>query len=133
MGKEDQMRMRTLVLAACLTTGSSAVTWAQDSRGLEWAGRYANGAEGGGELTISRDQGGHRVTAEVAVPRCVGRFEGRATLRGGVLTARQDRDGQSCTLTIRSSGDSLQVGETGCLTFHGAACSFEGTYRRQDR
>lgn len=127
------MRMRTLALAAGLTAGASATASAEDSRGLEWAGRFANGAEGGGELTISRDQGGHRVTAEVAVPRCVGRFEGQATLRGGVLTARQDRSGQSCTLTIRSSGGSLQVGETGCLTFRGAACSFEGTYLRRDR
>ena len=127
------MRMRTWMVAACLTAAATVAAVAQDARGLEWAGRYAGEPEGGGDLTIVRRADGHHVTAEVAVPRCVGRFEGRATIRDGALTARQEKDGQICTLTIRQSAGTLRVEETGCLTFHGAACGFEGTYRRQDR
>jgi hypothetical protein len=85
-------------------------------------------------LTITKSGGRLRGTASVATRGCVGEFDGAGIPQGEELVLRASLDGRECRLTLRRTAPSaIEVSEDQCLTFHGAACEFSGSYKRQAR
>jgi len=49
-------------------------------------------------------------------------------MTGNVLELKADEDGKACvvSVTFDKTGKTATISESGCLSFHGAACAFEG-------
>lgn len=85
-------------------------------------------------LTITKSGDRLRGKASVATRGCVGEFDGTGRPNGSELVLRAVLEGRECRLTLRRKpGSTLEVSEEQCLTFHGAACEFSGSYKRQAR
>ena len=85
-------------------------------------------------LTVTQAGDRLRGKASVATRGCVGEFDGTGRPQGDTLLLRAAVDGLECRLTVRrAAGSTVVVDEDQCLTFHGAACEFSGTYKRQAR
>ena len=102
---------------------------------LAFEGRYAAGDKLYSQaLTITKSGPRLRGKASVATRGCVGEFDGTGGPKGDTLLLPAAVDGLECRLTVRrAAGSTIVVDEDQCLTFHGAACEFSGTYKRQAR
>ena len=84
------------------------------------------------ELTIKkRADGGFDVTAVVGTEGCSGIVEARGGAGGGAMKAEAAFDGGTCVLTLRRARSGVSVQTETCDFFHGAACDFDGDYRRR--
>jgi hypothetical protein len=98
-------------------------------------GRYTAGTPDYEQSVVIRKAGdSYRGDASVATRGCVGDFQGTGRAKGDSLVLVGRENTYTCRLTLRRVGGSkLEVRENGCLTFHGAACEFSGSYERQAR
>ena len=118
--------MLRLVLAACtllLTIGQAAA----------FEGRY-QGGRGDFRQTavIKRDQGGiYSVRLTVKSRLCTGELDATGKVVGGNLVAQVAAENDPCQVTIAQRGATITIREDRCLNWHGAACDFNGTLRRQ--
>ncbi len=66
---------------------------------------------------------------------CVGQFKGQAKwINSSNAEFNGDfNDKSGCRLTFSFSGNQIIVRERGCDEYHGASCSFEGTYRKRGK
>ena len=98
-------------------------------------GRYRAGTpEYEQTITVRKSGQGYRGDATVATRGCVGDFKGTGRPSGDRLVLVGRENTYACRLTLSRAGSkTLQVEEDGCLTFHGSACAFSGTYGRQAR
>lgn len=102
-----------------------------------WAGTYDGTFEGGtGTVAIAEADadGRFKVNLDVGAPGCAGQAEGLAAPAGDALVLTLDRgsdDTRVCQVGITRDGDSLEIEERNCLSYHGASCSFAGTAARR--
>ena len=113
-----------LAFGACAAAPASA-----------FEGRYTAGDRAYSQaLTVTKSGDGFRGKASVATRGCVGEFDGTGRPNGSELVLRAVLDGRECRLTLRrAAGSTFEVSEDQCLTFHGTACEFAGSYKRQAR
>jgi hypothetical protein len=120
------------MLKAAVSAILSAATLAAHGA-FAFEGRYAGGDRSyRQELTIKkRAGGGVDVTAVVGTEGCSGLVEARGEAGGGALKAKAAFDGGTCVLTLRRTKSGVAVQTENCDFFHGAACDFDGDYRRR--
>lgn len=96
-------------------------------------GRYVGGDRSyRQQLTIKkRADGRFDVTAVVGTEGCSGLVEARAAAAGDGLKAEAAFDGGTCVLTLRRTTSGVSVQTENCGVFHGAACDFDGDYRKR--
>lgn len=96
-------------------------------------GRYVGGDSAyRQELTIKkRAGGGFDVTAVVGTEGCTGLVEARGGAAGDALKAKATFDGGICVLSLRRTKSGVTMQTENCDFFHGAACDFDGAYRRR--
>ncbi|MGA0596723.1 hypothetical protein [Enterovirga sp. CN4-39] len=118
--------------AGIVLTGLGA--WAA-SPAAAFEGRYTAGGAGYEQsLVVTKTPTGFRGKIYVATRGCVGEFVGTGRPKGGTLVLRGRQDTFECQLTLRpTAAGVLDVAEDACLTFHGTACEFSGSYKRQAR
>ena len=107
------------------------------SGGDDWGGKYKgrSGEFTVGDLTIARVGGGNRysVALEIGAPGCGGEMKGTGTASAARMTMiiPVPNGGGQCRVVLDRRGSALSVsGSDGCAQFHGAQCSFDGTYAR---
>jgi len=100
---------------------------------VAFEGRYVGGDRNyRQELTIKkRADGRFDVTAVVGTEGCSGLVEARGGAGGDALKATAAFDGGTCVLTLRHAKSGVSVHTENCEFFHGAACDFDGDYRRR--
>jgi len=86
--------------------------------------------EGAGEMEIKPAPTGFDVSLNVATAGCTGEIQGSGTLSGNTLTLMKNDDGQVCTITVKFAGNTAEVSENNCLTYHGASCGFSGILKK---
>ena len=123
--RPTRTRLALVTLLACGAFAPAPAT--------AFEGRYTTGAAAYEQaLTVTKTRTGFRGKAWVATRGCVGEFDGYGEVQGETLLLHASLDGRECRLTLRRSGPAgVQVEEEGCLAFHGAACEFSGSYKRQ--
>ncbi|MEW9586978.1 hypothetical protein [Paraburkholderia sp. DGU8] len=82
-------------------------------------------------ITADSDKGLVVAHAEVGAQGCAGDFVGIGQLKGNSLRLSpfvKDSDTASCVVTVSfdKTGKKAKVSEDGCMSFHGAACDFDG-------
>lgn len=97
-----------------------------------FSGTWKGDLEGEGEMTIKQSAQGPEVSINVAAPNCGGTITGVATPASNGLKLTQSEGGAACTISITFSGDSAVLEEDNCSYYHGAACGFSGTLKRQN-
>jgi hypothetical protein len=105
-----------------------------------WVGRYQTTqtqltarAKSDNYLTITQmSGGGYRLTFEAASAGCIGQvdFSEPRLPPGQDATVTNDEEGAVCVMRLHHEGDTVIAAEDGCDQFHGAECTFSGTYRR---
>lgn len=100
---------------------------------VAFEGRYVGGDRSyRQELTIKkRADGRFDVTAVVGTEGCSGLVEARGEADRDALQAKAAFDGGTCVLSLRRAGPGVSVQTENCGFFHGAACDFDGDYRRR--
>jgi hypothetical protein len=104
--------------------------------GGDWSGHYkGRGAFTVGDLTIARAGGGNRysVALEIGAPGCGGEVKGTGSASANrmTMTVPVSDGGEQCRFVLDRQGSTLSVSEgDGCANFHGAQCSFDGSYAR---
>jgi len=101
-----------------------------------WPGRYTGTFEGGadGDVAIAASSPGKlRVSISVGSAGCAGEVSGLAAINASQVILRKpsDESGNQCNVTLFRRGDRVDVSESACTYFHGAACSFNGVVRRR--
>ena len=96
-------------------------------------GRYVGGDKTyRQQLTIKkRADGRFDVTAVVGTEGCSGLVEAHGEAGRDALQAKAAFDGGTCVLSIRRAKSGVSVQTENCGFFHGAACDFDGDYRRR--
>jgi hypothetical protein len=95
------------------------------------AGTWKGSLEGDGEMVIKPASTGFDVALSVSSSSgCAGSIEGNGALSGNTLTLTKKGDDQVCTVTIKFVGDTANIDEDNCMSYHGAACSFYGTLKK---
>jgi len=107
------------------------------ARVSNWVGLFRGKFEGGadGYVKVSSKTGKRLfVSLSVASQTCVGEFKAPVyEPPTGILNIYKSTEGgQSCHLTLTRSDNRIDVTEDGCLWFHGAECSFNGSAWRPD-
>ncbi len=126
------MLMRNGLLQLALIAGSGVCG---ASASLAFEGRWEIDGAVSRTATITKSEAGYSVALEVATRGCVGMVEGMASAKGNTLTLRAapaEVGGDVCIVTLRKRRNRLVLREiSGCLYWHGTACDFSGTLRRQ--
>jgi len=66
-----------------------------------------------------------------SLSRCTGGdISGSGTLSNNIMRLTKIDNDQTCTVTINFVGDTANISEDNCLSFHGAACGFAGTLQK---
>lgn len=117
----------------CSETSQGAAALA--SGGDNWSGRYRGGGEyAGGDLNIRRaDATRYYLRFEIGAPGCGGEIDGigHATANRMTISVSVPDSDQQCRIMLDRQGSTLRVNEGGaCSYFHGAQCSFNGSYVR---
>lgn len=118
----------------CSETSQGAAALA--SGGDSWSGHYTgSGEHTGGDLNIRRaDTTRYHVAFEIGAPGCGGEIDGigHATANRMTISVSVPDSDQQCRIMLDRQGSTLHVNEGGaCSYFHGAQCSFNGSYARQ--
>lgn len=107
------------------------------SGGDDWGGQYKGrgGEFTNGDLNIARAGGGNRysLALEIGAPGCGGEMKGTGTASAArlTMTVPVPNGGGQCRVVLDRQGSGLRVSESdGCAQFHGAQCSFNGTFAR---
>lgn len=95
-------------------------------------GNWKGQLEGDGEMRIKPTPTGYDASLGVSSPGCSGSIEGSGSLSGGTLTLTKKENDQTCTITVKFTGNTAEVDENNCSFYHGAACSFYGTLKKVD-
>jgi len=100
-------------------------------------GTWKGNLEGEGQMDIKSSSTGFDVSLNVSAASaggmaCTGTIDGAGTLSGNTLTLVKKEEGsQTCTITIKFSDNTASVSEDNCSFFHGAACGFSGTLKKE--
>jgi hypothetical protein len=101
--------------------------------GLGIIGRWSGRLEGDGTLEIDPAPMGFKLSLRVSGPSgCIGSIEGTGPLSGDTITLSKEKDGRVCTIAIKFAGETAAISENNCSDYHGAACGFQGTLKRED-
>lgn len=102
--------------------------------GLGIIGRWSSGMEGDRRMELDPAPTGFKIILHATGPSgCTGFFESTGSLSGDTITLTKEKDGQVCTIAIKfKAWDLAEVIESNCSAYHGAACSFLGTLKRED-
>ena len=112
---------------------SSQVQSSPATAGLGIIGRWSGRLEGDGIMEIDPAPTGFKVSLRVSGPSgCVGSIEGSGPISGDTITLTKEKDGQVCTIAIKFAGETAAISENNCSDYHGAACGFHGTLKRED-
>lgn len=87
---------------------------------------------GEGLMVINKAGSGYFVSIEISAPGCVGAIDGTGYITDKALKLVKVEYDNTCELTVEISGDVVNVSQKSCSYYHGAACSFDGTYRRAE-
>lgn len=118
----------------CSETSKGAAALA--GGGDNWSGLYrGGGAEGAsGELNIRRaDATRYHVALGIGAPGCGGQIDGIGHASANRMTMSVDvpDGGRQCRLVMDRQGSTLHLSQSAdCNYFHGAQCSFDGSYTR---
>jgi hypothetical protein len=102
--------------------------------GLGIIGRWSSGMEGDRRMELDPAPTGFKIVLHASGPSgCTGLFESTGSLSGNTITLSEEKDGRVCTIAIKfKTWDFAEVSESNCSAYHGAACSFRGTLKRED-
>ena len=103
------------------------------SHATAFEGRYQQGTGDFRQTAVIRlDQGGiYSVRLTVKSRLCNVELDATGKVVGGDLVAEVTAPNDPCKVTIAQRGATITIREDKCLNWHGAACDFNGTLRRQ--
>lgn len=126
------MTPRILILATMLCFADANTADAQNRAGTYV---YQQSDNASGEIRVTRVNT-RSLTFTMGIgsrnPACVGQFSNRAYWIAANVAEYKPavKDTHSCRLIFVFSGNDLIVRECDCGNFHGASCTFAGSYRR---
>jgi hypothetical protein len=102
--------------------------------GLGIIGRWSGSLEGDGRMEIDPTLTGFKIILRVSDPSgCIGFFESTGPLSGDTITLTKGKNERVCTIAIKfKAWDVAEVSENNCSEYHGTACGFHGTLKRED-
>ena len=85
-------------------------------------------------MEIDPAPAGFKIILRVSGPSgCIGFFESTGPLSGDKITLKKEKEGRVCTISVRfKAWDIAEINENNCSEYHGAACGFRGTLKRED-
>lgn len=93
------------------------------------AARYLNAGRTAGVELISQVDGTVKGHVFVGNGACTGEFFGEGYPSEGLVVLRTHEETDSCVVAMAFDGGQARVVEDRCLAWHGAGCSFSGTFR----
>jgi hypothetical protein len=102
--------------------------------GLGIIGRWSGSLEGDGKMELDPAPASFKIILRVSGPSgCIGFFESTGPLSGDTITLTKEKEGRVCTIAIKfKAWDIAEVSENNCSEYHGTACGFRGTLKRED-
>jgi len=96
------------------------------------AGVWTSSLDGLGEglLKITEAGSDYLVSIEISASGCLGAIDGTGHMIDNTLKLIKVDGDSTCEVTIDVLGDTADVSQKNCSYYHGAACSFSGTYKR---
>lgn len=97
-------------------------------------GSWKGSLDGGdGTMKIKLTPTGFDVALDMSGADCIGSINGTGSLSNNILTFsnKSDVDDQICAITIKFAGNTANIDENSCSSFHGMACAFSGTLNKE--
>lgn len=95
----------------------------------KWDGKMHD-ADGSVSMDITTSNNGYNISMSAGAEGCGGDLEGQGILTGNILMLKQKDGEDPCSIKIEFNGNTAEVTEEDCMSYHGAACSFSSTLNK---